>query len=376
MNSLQTFRATALLCGTIIGAGVLGIPYIISQVGFIPGIFIIILIGLAMMMLNLFLGEIILRTPGNHQLPGYAERYLGKTGKKLMMFSMIFGIYGALIAYIIGSGQALATVFGLSSLTFSIAFFIVASGIVYIGLKAIAKSELFFIVAVFLIFGGLFIYSLFSGKFNLANLAVVNLKNIFLPYGVVLFAFIGTAAIPEMKEYLTHDKKKLKKAIILGSLIPLITYLLFTFVVLGITGLNTTEIATIGLGEVFGEYILVIGNLFAVVAMFTSFLTLALAMKEVYLYDYKFKNFLAWALTVIIPFIIFLTGFTSFIKIIGITGAVAGGVDGILIVLMFWKARKMQYRIPEYKLGKKHTLGFLLMLMFILGLIYQFYSLI
>ena len=88
MNSLSTFRATALLCGTIIGAGVLGIPYVISKVGFIPGFFIILLIGLAMLMLNLLLGEVILRTPGNHQLPGYAERYLGKTGKKLMMFSI------------------------------------------------------------------------------------------------------------------------------------------------------------------------------------------------------------------------------------------------------------------------------------------------
>ncbi|MBS3172082.1 amino acid permease [Candidatus Woesearchaeota archaeon] len=270
MNSLSTFRATALLCGTIIGAGVLGIPYVISQVGFIPGFFIIIIIGLAMMMLNLFLGEIVLRTPGNHQLPGYAERYLGKTGKKLMMFSMVFGIYGALIAYIIGSGQALATVFGLSSITFSIAFFVVASSIIYIGLKTIAKSEVFFITTVFLIFSGLFLYSIFSGKFNLANLATINLKNIFLPYGVVLFAFIGTAAIPEMKEYLSHDKKKLKKTIIIGSLIPLFAYLLFTFAVLGITGAKTTEIATIGLGESFGKFILIIGNLFAALAMFTS----------------------------------------------------------------------------------------------------------
>ncbi len=375
MNSLSTFRATALLCGTIIGAGVLGIPYVISQVGFIPGFFIIIIIGLAMMMLNLFLGEIVLRTPGNHQLPGYAERYLGKTGKKLMMFSMVFGIYGALIAYIIGSGQALATVFGLSSITFSIAFFVVASSIIYIGLKTIAKSEVFFITTVFLIFSGLFLYSIFSGKFNLANLATINLKNIFLPYGVVLFAFIGTAAIPEMKEYLSHDKKKLKKTIIIGSLIPLFAYLLFTFAVLGITGAKTTEIATIGLGESFGKFILIIGNLFAALAMFTSFLTLGLAMKEVYLYDYKIKNFWAWCLTVVIPFVIFLTGFTSFIKVIGITGAIAGGIDGILIVLMFHRARKKHYRTPEYHLGKKYIIGIFLMLMFILGLIYQVYHL-
>ena len=33
------------------------------------------------MVLNLYVGEITLRTKGNHQLPGYAKRYLGKTGR-------------------------------------------------------------------------------------------------------------------------------------------------------------------------------------------------------------------------------------------------------------------------------------------------------
>ena len=91
--------------------------------------------------------------------------------------------------------------------------------------------------------------------------------------------------------------------------------------------------------------------------------------------DYKIKNFWAWCLTVVIPFVIFLTGFTSFIKVIGITGAIAGGIDGILIVLMFHRARKKHYRTPEYHLGKKYIIGIFLMLMFILGLIYQVYHL-
>ena len=88
------FRAIALLCGTVIGAGVLGIPYVIAQTGFFVGLLTILFLGLAILMLNLFVGEIVLRTPGNHQLPGYAEKYLGKWGKRLVVFSMLFGIYG------------------------------------------------------------------------------------------------------------------------------------------------------------------------------------------------------------------------------------------------------------------------------------------
>ncbi|MBT3690905.1 GerAB/ArcD/ProY family transporter [Candidatus Woesearchaeota archaeon] len=370
------FRASALLCGTIIGAGVLGIPYVIAQAGFLTGILTILILGTAILFLNLFLGEVILRTPGNHQIPGYAEKYLGKWGKRAMLLSMFAGIYGALIAYLIGEGVALSAIFGLSPMFFSIVFFIISSILVFMGLKTIIKYEMFFASLVLLLILAISSFSIFSGNFSLQNLSTFNLSNILLPYGVILFAFVGAAAIPEMKECITRDRKKLKKAILIGSTIPLLFYTIFAFAVVGVTGLGTTEVATIGLGAVLGGSMIVFGNLFAIFAMFTSFLTLALAMKEIYMYDYKIKPLYAWALTVFIPLIIFLFGAKSFILVIGITGAFAGGLDGILITLMFWRARKLGKRQPEYKLGKKHLIGFLLILIFIIGIIGEIFELI
>lgn len=375
MTGIQTFRATALLTGTVIGAGVLGIPYVVAKSGFLTGLVTIVFLGLAVLMLQLLLGEIVLRTPGNHQLPGYAEKYLGRWGKYVMVFTLFFGIYGALIAYLIGEGQALSSLFGLTPLTFSLIFFAFVSIIVFMGLKAISKSELYFLSVVLLLVLIISAFSLFSGKFDLSNLTTFDPANLLIPFGVVLFAFSGAVAVPEMKEYLTRDRKKLKKAIIIGALIPLITYALFAFVVLGITGTNTTPIATSGLGDVLGDSMLIFGNIFAIFAMLTSFLTLALAMKEIYMFDYKIKPMTAWALTMFIPLIIFLSGVNDFIKVIGITGSLTGGVRGVLIVLMFWKARKYGNRVPEYKMGKKHLFGGILILLFIAGIIYQLFNL-
>jgi len=371
------FKAIAMLCGTVIGAGVLGIPYVIAKAGFLVGMLSIVLLGLAVLALNLFIGEIVLRTPGNHQLPGYAEKYLGKWGKRIFMFSMFFGIYGALIAYLIGEGRALSAIFGGNPLLFSLGFFVIVSFLVHKGLKTISKYEevLVFLVLSLVIF--ISVYAFFSGKFNFENLSSkFNLFNLFIPYGVILFAFVGGAAIPEMKECLIRERKLMKRSIIIGSLIPIIAYALFALIVVGINGINTTEIATIGLGEILGSGALILGNLFAAIAMFTSFLTLALAMKEIYVFDYKMNSFLSWSLTVFIPLLIFLAGATSFIKVIGITGALAGGIDGALIVLMFWKAKKMGGRIPEYNLGKQKLLGLILMLVFVLGFIYQLLELL
>ena len=194
-----------------------------------------------------------------------------------------------------------------------------------------------------------------------------------LPYGVILFAFLGAAAIPELKEELNKHRKYMKRAIIIGGLIPLVLYALFSFVVVGVTGLNTSEIATIGLGENLGKLAILFGNLFAVFAMSTSFLVLGIALKEVYMYDYDINKNISWFLVCFVPLLIFILGIRSFISTIGYAGAIAGGLDGVLIVLMAWKAKKIGKRKPEYKIVNGRFLGFVLMLVFALGIIYQLF---
>jgi len=362
-------EAIATLMGTVVGAGIFGIPYVVAKAGFLTGLMNIILIAGLVLIMKLYLGEVVLRTKGNHQLTGYAGKYLGKSGKRIMTFVMMFGIYGALLAYLIGEGRAFSAIFGGSAFLYSLLFFIFVTILIFIGLKVIKEYELYMIMVVIVI---VFLISLFSFKqINLDNLTGFNLGDIFLPYGVVLFAFLGSVAVPEMKEILEEDKKKLKKCIIIGSLLVLVVYLVFTFFVVAVTGFDTTEIATLGLGKVLGKKMLIVGNLFAVFAMATSFLTLGLAMKEMYNYDYGFSKNLSWFLTCSVPFGLFLLGFQNFIKTIGYVGSIAGGIEGMLIVFMAWRAVKMGDRKPEYSIVKGRLIGVILIAVFILGIVYQ-----
>ncbi len=365
MKSKILLEAIATLVGTVIGAGILGIPYVIAQAGFLTGALCVVVIGVLITFLYLYLGETVLRTKGFHQLTGYAEIYLGKWGKRLMAFAMVFGIYGAMIAYIIGEGQALSAVFGGSAVMFSLLFFIIASLIIYFGLKKVAESELYMIPLILIIV--LLVVILGLPHINVNNLYNFNFYNLLIPYGVVLFAFLGAAAIPEMEQELIRNRKLMKKAIVIGMMIPLFAYLLFAFMAVGVSGLSTTEIATIGLGQILGKHIVIIGNIFAVLAMATSFLTLGLAMKQMYDYDYKLDHLLSWGLTVFIPLGIALSGFTSFIKAIGAAGVVAGGIEGVLIVLMAFKAKKRGNRKPEYSLKMNWLIAGLFILIFVLG---------
>ena len=51
-----------------------------------------------------------------------------------------------------------------------------------------------------------------------------------------------------------------------------------------------------------------------------------------------------------------------------------GGIEGVLFVLMYWKAKQLGDRKPEYSLGKHKILGSLLILIFALGIAYQLWS--
>ncbi|MBW2990101.1 amino acid permease, partial [Candidatus Woesearchaeota archaeon] len=132
MRKKRLFEAAATLIGCVIGAGILGIPYVVAKAGFITGLVNIIVIGLVFLLINLYLGEVVLRTKGNHQLTGYAEKYTGRLGKYFMFVCLIIGIYGALIAYTIGGGSALASILGWDVLLCSIIFFGILSWIIYI----------------------------------------------------------------------------------------------------------------------------------------------------------------------------------------------------------------------------------------------------
>ena len=372
-KKLLFWESVAIMVGTVIGAGILGIPYVAAKAGFWTGIVNIILLGLVSMFLYLYLGEITLRTNGLHQLTGYAKIYLGNKGKILMMFAMMFGIYGALIAYTIGVGQTLSAIFSGYPIVYSIVFFIIASLIIYLGLKQVAKSELYllpFIISTILVMSILLIKDV-----NMINFTAFNFSNIFVPYGVILFAFLGATAIPEMNMELKKNKRYLKKAIIVGMIIPIIIYLSFTILIVGVSGSSTTEVATIGLGEIVGKHMVIIGNIFAMITMATSFLALGLALKQMYYYDYRLNKNISWVLTCLVPFVVVLTNITTFIKALDIAGVLSGGTTGILIVLMAFKAKKVGKRVPEYKIPINWFVAVFFIALFLLGVGYYLWTL-
>lgn len=345
------YLATATLIGTIIGAGFLGIPAAFSSIGFLPGLIMLTLVAILTISINLYVGELVSEVEEVHQMTGFARMFLGKTGEILMFISVLAGITGAIIAYTVATGSILENITGINSGITIVLLTIIMSYFIWRGVEQVSKLELILvsIMVVFLI--ALSIYTMPS--IQQENIAKTDWKNIATPYGVLLFSLLGYSAVPEAEKIVKENKKKLKQSIIFSITVSAILYTIFAFSFVGVFGNNVKDVATESLSGIIG----LVGNLLAVLTMATSYLVLGLVMKDTYVEDLKIGKNRAVLFTILPAFLISFLVKPGFLNVIGLTGALSGGLTGILVCLMILKMKKQKFNLIIYLLIAIFTLG-------------------
>lgn len=363
--------AVSSMVGPIIGAGIFGMPYVVAKSGVIPGIFYFVILTFVVVLLHLFFGEICLRTEGKHRLVGYAQIYLGVWGRLFASFVLVFVLLGTLLAYLILAGDFLVVSLGsflpLSSTSFTILFTAIGTFFVMQGRQLIAKAEFFLNAGIFAAIGLIAFFALPAVR--LENFPVIDTSSLFLPFGVIFFALIGWEAIPEVASFIkdTNSKVSLKKVIIVATLIAALLCFVFTAIVVGVSGVLTTQDAFSGLVQFLGERIVGFGALLGVFAIASSFLVIANYMKNALRHDFEVATPIAIALTVGIPLVLFLLGFRNFISVIGIVGIVAAATQGLLMIAILKKAKEKTQRIPEFSVSLSRPLIYFLVFVLLGG---------
>ena len=355
-----------------------GIPFVFVKAGFIIGLTELIALAAAATLVHLAYAEVVLRTPRLHRLPGYVRIYIGKRAGLASKASYLFGLSGTLLAYVtLGgffAGELLRSLAPGINIGFGpVVFYILGVAIIFRGLRfeslVNAVLSLGLVAAIILLVVMLTPYALpFSaGSFRLSALAI--------PYGVIIFAMGGSAIIPEMRRILkSSEASAMGRIVIAGTLTAAALYLLFAVAVVGATGAQTTPDAITGLAYRFGSFYSILGSLIGFLAAITSFITFGLVLKGTLVWDFSFKPVAALFLTAAIPAIFYALGFKDFIATISLSGAVAIGFDSILILLAHRKAALKSAREPEFILSIPGAIRTLLCLVFIFGIIHEFYG--
>ena len=359
--------------GTIIGVGLFAIPFVINKSGIIPFFVYMVILASIQYFFHLLFAEVILSTKAKHRLPGFVEKYVNKKSKKIVFLVVMIASYGSALAYIIIGGlflhQLLNPYFAGSVFLYSTILFASVSLITFFDLKMIAGTELiltsFLVVAI-----GLIIWRGFD-YIQLVNYNLLDWKNVFLPYGPIFFAVGGSAAIPEVCRLLASEKEKIKSAILWGTFIPAGLMLIFVLVILGITGNSISPDTLAGLSLVLSDGVITFSLIFGLLAIITSYIITSQAIEETYQWDFKLNNKLAWVLACFIPYFLFLFGWNDLTKVVSFSGAVTGGLIGIILIWLVFKVKAKPEQVSVIKNKLTKPMAYFLSFLFVLGLIYE-----
>jgi len=286
-----------LIIGTSIGAGMLALPIATAQAGVVDTTFAFIIAWAFMLFGALFILEVNLWLPAGSNMISMASHTLGPVGKWVTWFSYLFLLYTLLCGYIAGGGDVFHALLQGAAITppqslSTILYVLLFALVVFSGMKHIDQTNrllMYIKITAFFVLVGLI-----SPHIELSKLTGGELKQI-KPALMLLFTAFGFAIIvPSLRDYFDSDSRVLRKLVIVGSCFPLLCYILWNAVIMGViprvghpslhellaSEHATSELATVLAGQVGEQHIGNLFKLFSGISMLTAFLGVSLCLYD------------------------------------------------------------------------------------------------
>lgn len=378
----KTIGGILLVAGVTIGAGMLALPITTGLDGFRSAALLMIAVYLFMLFSLFVLLEVslYLDDPSGNVISS-AKKFLGPWGQLLAWTSFLLLFYSVSAAYISGGGSLMARALVLmnwpyASETFGVIIFILLfGGIVFVGTQVvdvINKILMFTLITAFL-----FLAFFMSPHVTLENIRYTGTHQYYVlaTLPIAILSFTSHVVLPSLRQYLNNNVSQLKKVLIWGSLLPLLCYLVWDFLILGIFPVegafslaalakaeHPVQQMTVMLQENFDLPSIALGvGVFSFCALVTSFLAVMLSLMDFMADGLKIQKTsrgrLILAACSMLPPILFALFFPhAFLTALGYAGIFIAILYGILPAWMAWRVRYVlkystPYRAPLGKIG-------------------------
>ncbi|MEE3003752.1 MAG: aromatic amino acid transport family protein [Pseudomonadota bacterium] len=385
----KKYGGILLVAGTQIGAGMLALPLTTGIAGFSYALLTFLLCFLYMLTtLFLLLEANYYSKEQESNVISMAQKHLGKVGEIIAWLCFILLMYSALSAYISGASDIFKNIISkvapnieTSEIQLSIFISVVFGAIVYYGARCIDSINRILMLG--LGFSYIIMVITLLPKISYLNLTQNHIKYLPAAIPVVILSFTAHIILPSLRSYLDNDIEDLKQVLIIGSCIPMLVYLIWVLIIVGIIpyhgnlgmlalansehpiGLLPHAISKYTGSDVIGQN----NNLFSFCALTTSMLGVLLSLQDFLADGFKIKDRtvgIRFALIVactIPPLLLIFFCPGLFIEALSYGGVFIAILYGILPPLMVWKARYQNSLSSEYTLpGGKPALVVILLI--------------
>lgn len=354
----KILSGSLLIAGTTVGAGMLGIPLVTFQAGFIPAMMVTLSVWIFMMLTGYLLTKVALKCPEGASFLTITQDYLGKHYRWVVGLLFLFLYYCLMVAYFAAGAPflnfALEWLFGVSMgiWTQNLLFALIFGTIVIKGSHSVDRFNTILTFLMILVFILLLLEG--GGSVQKTFLLRSNKANFWIAFPILFSAFGFHNVIPSLVTYLQKDKKALIASLILGTTIPFAMYALWQWLILGSLeasslqeALKLGHPATFALADAIqSNRIYPIGQWFAFLALITSLLGVSLSLIDFFkdglsLYKLSRHRLLLGILTFFPPFILASTNPSIFAKALGVAGGFGEALlNGFLPTLLAWQFYK------------------------------------
>lgn len=240
--------ATSLISGTTIGAGILALPEIAREPGFVPSTLILVGCWIFMSITGLLLAEVDANLRGanfsidedsdesskSRGILSMVDITLGRPAALISGGIYLFFHYTLLCAYISEAGLIIDESFHSPTKFGSLIFTAVSGSILFFGSENfVGKFNEISLLFVILSFFGL--VGILSSFFNFEQLFASNdYASIPKAVPIMFLALVYHNVVPVVSEKLKYDRKSITNAILIGTFIPLFMFVLWIGLILGI----------------------------------------------------------------------------------------------------------------------------------------------
>lgn len=333
----------AIVAGTAIGGGMLALPLATASLGTLPAFLLLVVIWGISIYTSLLMLEINLRTGVGDNVHAITGKILGKVGQLIQGASFMSLLFALTMVYLMGGSSLLETRFEPLGITMNnqvavLLFTVFFGGLIAVGVKWIDKVSrvLFTSMVILLVIVVAFLLPEvdISAMLSSTGSELVTgseLNNLWLAAIPIVFTSFGFhVCIATIVRYLDGDAVSLRKILIIGSTIPLVSYILWLMVTLGTLGgdrvygfegslpLLVTALQGLANSELLKQCI----DLFANLALITSFLGVTMSLFDYVAELTRAKDDFSgraktWLITFIPPLLCALYYPDGFFKVLG-----------------------------------------------------------
>ena len=342
-SKLTFFEATSIIVGHGVGSGILSVPFLASRNRWYDILWIILLVYGINLVMHFMIAELSYNNGGAQFIKCFEkELFVGRMKKAATWFA--FGLLGFSVVvnvsgFIAGASAVFEAWFGLPSAAGMLLFYVLAASVVYIGMKLVGICEKIAVFSMVGVIGILFIATLISDVSPLPA-SFVSASNLLALYSMVSFSLSAVMSVPQVVKGLNGDRNQIMGSIAAGTGINVGLILLITFMTLLGAGSGVTENgALVDLSLHLGGWVSIIGYIFSLLALATSFWANTLNLRDIVNEQTGWgvkKSWLAASLPCLVIALIGVESFVGFTRLAGVVQV----LTGIGIIIAYNRSRK------------------------------------